>query len=118
MLPFGQGMGLETAVHAQGEVASIQGADLEGFELHVFPTEIDFEAAAGAQAADPAGGPGPGQGGEDVEHRTACSVLFLGLEEQFADACGIPEVPVDLEGRMGVEEIRVDLAAKQVLDQW
>ena len=110
-------MVLEATVHAQGEVAAVQGADLEGFELHVLPTEIHFEASAGAQAADLSTGPGLGQSGQDIEHWPARGVLFLGLEEQFTEACGVAEVSVDLERRMGVEEVRVNLASKQVANE-
>ena len=70
-------MGLEIAVHAQGKVTAIQGADLERLELHVLPTQIDFEAPAGAKAADLPSGPGLGKSGKNVEHRAACGVLFL-----------------------------------------
>src|SRR5207248_6263175 len=71
--------------------------------------EVDLEAAAGAEAADCAGGPGRGEGGEQVEF------AGVALEEHLGDAGGEAEVAVDLEGGVGVEQVRVDAAGPVVL---
>jgi hypothetical protein len=60
---------------------------------------VDVEAAAGAEAGDVAVGPGGGEGGEEVD------LSGVALEEHLGDAGGAAEVAVDLEGRVGVEEV-------------
>ncbi len=84
-----------------------RGAD----QLALLPLDVHFEAAAGAEAGDFAGRPLGRQGRKQLD---LCGLAGAGsgaLQERLGDACGAAKVAVDLERRMGVEQIVVDPGA-------
>ena len=72
-------------------------------------TEYPPEISPRTQAGDPAGGPGFGQ------RRQQLDFAGVGLQQHLADAGGVAEVAVDLERRVGVEEVCVHAAAVPVV---
>ncbi len=90
---------------AEAEVAAELGMDHGASKFSLGPGKIDGEAAAGFQAGDGAAGPGGGQGGEELED------AGVALHEHLGEAGGVAEVAVDLERRVGVEEIPIEAAA-------
>src|SRR6478672_417147 len=80
---------------AHHQRAAFGGGDSGGEQCSRAPFQIDFEAAAGADAADLAFGPRGGQRGEQVE------LAGVALQQHLAEAGGGPEIAVDLIGRVG-----------------
>ena len=79
-------------------------------QLAVLPVEVHHEAAARAEALDGAVRPGAGQGGQELD------LAVVALQEHLGDAGGRAEVAVDLERRVGVEEVRQGVP-RQGLDE-
>ena len=63
------------------------------------PHRFELEAAPGAEPLEAAVDPGGRQGRQDLYEAP------VGLQEHLRNAGRAAEVPVDLEGRVGVEEI-------------
>ena len=94
-----------TAVRAQGG----------GREASLLPLDVHLERAPGAETADASRRPGGGEGGEEIDHRRpSVGRAAVGLHQHLRDAGGHAEVAVDLEGRVGVEQVGVDAAAARV----
>ena len=92
---------------AQAQVAAEFRAHDGAGEFSRGPFEVDLEAAARLQAGDAAVRSGGGQGGQEMPP------AGLALHAQFGDAGGIAEIAVDLERRMGVEQIAIQSAATE-----
>ena len=74
----------------------------DGFaQLASVPFHADREAAPCHQAAYASIAPHVGEGGQQVD----CSVMAL--QQHFGHSCGVSEVPVDLEGRVCVEQVGI-----------
>ena len=80
-------------------------------EHTALPFEVHLEPAAGAQAAHRAIRPGRGKRRQQVDHVAAIRLAQLALQQHFRDARSGTEVAVDLERRMGVEQVGVNAAA-------
>ncbi len=63
------------------------------------PLQVDLEAAACPQSPEGTGGPGVGQGGQQLD------LVRVTLHQHLGDAGDAAEVAVDLEGRVQVEEV-------------
>ena len=92
---------------AQAQVAAEFRAHDGPGEFSRGPFEVDLEAAPRLQAGDSAVWPGGGQGGQEMPP------AGMALDEQFGDAGGVAEIAVDLERRLGVEQIAIQSAATE-----
>src|SRR6185369_15418387 len=73
------------------------------------PVDVDLDSASGSQPAHAALRPSRRQGGQKVD------LTGVTLQQHLGDPRRRAEVAVDLEGRMGVEEVGVDAAAARVV---
>ena len=93
---------------AQDHGHRLNRAEAESGETALFPGEIHGQAATGADAGEGALVPDFWQGGQQVDNRATGGVALMALDEHFHDAGGGAEVTVNLEGRVGVEEVGVE----------
>ena len=91
---------------SQADLAGVPKLGMEhgASQLAVLPGEVHHVAAACAEPLDGAVRPGAGQGGKELD------AAVVALEEHLGDAGGRAEVAVDLERRVGVEEVRQGVA--------
>ena len=111
--PFLQFQGLLLAVGKERYRAGLLGGERQVRDPFVLPCHVDGDAATGTDAADGTVLPVVGQGGkefEGCEGRTLTHSVFT-LYEHLDDTGTATEVTVDLEGRMGVEQVGVGAAA-------
>ena len=73
-------------------------------QLMILPSDVKLEAAAGLHTFYFAVGKGGREGGKKIDH------AVLTLQQHLREAGRAAEVAVYLEGRMGIEHIRIDTA--------
>ena len=102
----------EQGVHAavlenEGALSGHDQGDISQYVVN--PAKRNLRAATGAQTSDLTRMPGGGQSRQEGEDGLAGSLL-MALQEHLGDGGCAAEVPVDLEGRVGAEEICVGTA--------
>ena len=111
--PFLQFKGLLLTVGKERYGAGVLGGEGEASHLFVLPRHIDGDAAAGPDAADRTIFPVIRQGGEEFdgsERGTLTHSIFT-LHQHLDDTGATAEVTIDLERRVGVEQVGVGAAA-------
>ena len=91
--------------HPQPEGARTEGADCGAGGMSVLPVQVDRGAAAHAHPAEAALTPAVRQGGQEVDE------ALVALQEHLADAGRAAVVAVNLERRMGAEQVGEGAAA-------
>ena len=74
----------------------------QALKAAVFPGQVDPDISARPQAFYGTLGPGSREGRQQAEHP------FVGLQQHFGYPGRIPEIPVDLEGRVDVHQVFVN----------
>ncbi len=80
-------------------------SDRSFLQAALLPADIHLETAASAQAADGTLRPGGGQGRQQAQG------TFVTLQQHLDDTGCHAEVAVDLEGRVGVEQVGIQPAS-------
>ena len=96
---------------ANRNLAGFGTGDTIGGDFAVLPLDVHGEPAAGAQALDAAGRPGAGQRGQEMDQERAIALADVALQQHLGDAGAGAEVAVDLERRVGVEQVGIQAAA-------
>ena len=75
-----------------------------GKDLSVLPDDVYRDTASHSQAPDGSPGPLTGKGGQEPDG------LPVALDQHLAHTCRGTEIAVDLEGRMGIQQVRIQTA--------
>ena len=78
------------------------GKNLRLDQFIILPVNLDLEAAACAESFNVAGGPRGGQGWEQFQNIVSLFIPTVRLQKHLGDAAGDAEIPIDLEGRVGI----------------
>jgi len=100
---FGAGL-FQLAVNPHFDLLGFGRGDAVGGDFAVLPGDIDKTAAACAQAFDAARRPHFGERWQQV------NLVEVALEQHLAHPGGVAEVAVDLERRVGTEQILINPA--------
>jgi len=85
-----------------------EGLDFDGGQLFVGPGHGNFESTPSFQAGNGSGGERPREGGEQILVVGAVGCPQVRLQKHLGDPGGGAEIFLDLEGRIGVEDVDVE----------